>query len=642
MRPSPVSLKNVTINDAFWAPRIRQMREITIPYQWEVMNDRVPGAAKSGAVMNFKIAAGKAQGDFYGAPWQDSDLGKWIEGVAYSLAAHPDKKLEKLADGMIDLIAASQDRNGYLNTAFTLKDRDKRWTNLMMWHELYVMGHLMEGAVAYYQATGKRKFMDVMARCAGHIATVLGREEGKKRGYCGHEEIELALVKLYRTTGEKKYLNLARYFIDERGRKPSYFDAEYKALGSQGWHPDPAYFQAHKPVREQTEAVGHCVRAMYLYSAMADIAAETGDKGLLAACKRLWKDVLEHKLYVIGSIGSSGSAGEAFTLDYELPNETAYTETCAAIGLVFWAHRMLALDVNSTYADVMERALYNGILSGVSWDGTLFFYSNPLAAYPGSGVEGIRASRRPKWHGCACCPPNLLRLLTSLGGYMYSRTPREAFVHLYAGGEAALDVAGQTVRIEQKTSYPWGETVTLAVRPERPASFTLSLRIPGWCKCGAGRRGAKLKLNGKTLNIGSLLKNGYARITRKWRKGDKVTLTLPMPVERVYSHPSIRHDVGRVALQRGPVVYCLEEADNGSDLNAVALPRTARLTARIDRKLFGGVPVITSRATRLARNSTGLYPTEPPRTVSAPIKAIPYFLWANRDEGEMIVWIRET
>ncbi|MHC4982388.1 MAG: glycoside hydrolase family 127 protein [Planctomycetota bacterium] len=639
MKSRPVDLKNVVIDDAFWAPRIKTAREVTIAYQWQALNDRVAGVPASGAVWNFRVAAGRAKGAFRGCVFQDSDLAKWLEAVAYSLACHPDKKLERIADGMIDLIVAAQDADGYLDTAFTIKDRDKRWTNLCSWHELYVMGHLMEAAVAYHHATGKRTFLEAMARAADHVAGVFGRGRGKRRGYPGHEEIELALVKLYRATGRKEYLELSRYFIDERGRKPNYFQRELKAAGlpvNPGWGEPWQYNQAHRPVRQQSDAVGHAVRAVYLYSAMADVAYETHDRALAAACKRLWKSATRRRMYVTGAIGSSASAGEAFTDDYELPNETAYTETCAAIGLVFWARRMLALDADGDYADVMERALYNAVLSGVSLDGRRFFYSNPLVAYPGSGIDGARATRRFGWAPCACCPPNVLRMLTSLGGYIYSQSDREAFVHLYVAGRADLQLAGKSVRLEQRTEYPWKEKVRVRISPESPSTFTLSLRIPGWCER------AGLRINGAALEPGPITTKGYARIRRRWRRGDSVELTLAMPVRRVYPHPRIRQAAGCAAIQRGPVVYCLEEADNGPALAAIALPERAELRVTKNSKLLGGVPVIIARAKRAETKGfkDALYRAAAAKLKPASIKAIPYFMWANRKEGEMRVWIR--
>ena len=641
MKSAPVPLQCVSIDDAFWAPRIRQAREIILPVQWQTMNDRVGGVAKSHAVKNFRIAAGKATGEFYGYVFQDSDVGKWLEAVAYSLATHPDKKLEKTADGMIDLIALAQGTDGYLNTAFTLKDRDKRWTNLTQWHELYCCGHLIEAAVAYYHATGKRKFLDVMARNADLIAKLLGPGKGQQRGYPGHPEAELALVKLYRATGERKYLELSKFFVDERGRRPNYFVKESKLRGFPKpgeVHPglDLSYAQAHLPVRQQNVAVGHAVRAMYLYAGMTDVATETGDAGLARACRRLWRNVVDRQMYVTGGVGSRHH-GEAFSIDYDLPNETAYTETCAAIGLVFWAQRMLQTDADGEYADVMERALYNGVLSGVSLDGTRFFYTNPLAQHVGAFKDRRWVTTRQGWFGCACCPPNLARMLTSLGGYVYSTARGEAMVNLYVGGAAELDVVGRHVEIRQKTQYPWKDTVRLTVRPDQPARFTLALRIPGWC------RRAAVKVNGKPISLAKTVRKGYARIRREWKKGDRIELTLPMPVERIRCHPRVRQNTGRVALRRGPIVYCLEEVDNGPDLSAITLPRQAALKVAADGKLRGCPPVITARANRHDPESgpVDLYRTREPKKLTVALKAIPYFMWANRREGEMLVWIRE-
>ena len=631
---TPVGLKRVRITGGFWAERIRTNRQATLPIEYAQCR-------KTGRLKAWKLGWRPGQGPPPHIFW-DSDAAKWLEAVGYSLAACPDRKLQRLADGVIDDIAAAQQPDGYLNIYFTVAEPDKRWCNLRDRHELYCAGHLMEAAVAYYEATGKRKLLDVLCRYADHIARTFGRRRGQKRGYPGHEEIELALVKLYRATGQRRYLDLARFFIDERGRRPHYFTKEAKARGDDPkdyWARSYDYCQAHLPVRRQSEVVGHAVRAMYLYSGMADVAAETGDRTLVHACKRLWRNLTEKRMYVTGGIGPT-HANEGFTVDYDLPNETAYAETCAAIGLVLWAHRMLQLDPDGRYADVMERALYNGVLSGVSFDGTRFFYVNRLAAYPAMAKAGpTRRSglTRQEWFGCACCPPNLARLVASLGGYVYSQGPREARVHLYAAGSAELDVAGRRVVLEQKTDYPWKETVRIAVRPERPATFTLALRIPGWCRRPA------LEINGKSVRIGPILKKGYARIRREWRRGDRVTLRLPMPPERVEAHPRVRQNAGRVALQRGPIVYCLEEIDNGRDLADLVLPPDAKIRVESGRKLFGGVPVLTARARRRdAKDWAGnLYRPAASGMKSVAFKAIPYFLWANRSVGEMVVWIRQ-
>jgi len=632
----PAALKNVRLEGGFWAPRQEVNRRATLPAEYQQCKD-------TGRIDAWKLRWKPGDPNPPHIFW-DSDIAKWIEAAGYSLATHPDPALEALVDEVAELIAQAQQPDGYLNIHFTVVEPDKRWANLRDWHELYCAGHLIEGAVAYYQATGKRRLLDTLCRYADYIATVFGPGEGQKRGYPGHEEIELALVKLYRATGEARYLNLAKYFIDERGRQPHYYDQEARARGE-----DPAkwrmgkydYSQCHLPVREQATAEGHSVRAMYLYTGMADVAAETGDPTLLAALERLWDNVTLRRMYITGGIDSSAT-GERFTYDYALPNDIAYAETCAAIGLVFWAQRMVQFAADSRYTDVLERALYNGVLSGVSLDGARFFYANPLeanpTAYAGRPDQYHKAAMsftRQGWFDCACCPPNIARLLADLGEYVYSQGERQAYVHLYAAGSAALDLGAVKVTLRQETDYPWGEEVRLTAQPERDAEFTLALRIPGWC------RGATIAVNGQPVQ--PLIDKGYARIQRVWCAGDVVTLHLPMPIERIEAHPAVRHDCGRVALQRGPLVYCLEEADNGADLNDLALPRDAQLHAAFDPNLLGGVTVITGQAVRRDRSrwQDALYLPAPTARVTVPIKAIPYYAWANRVPGEMLVWVRE-
>ncbi len=443
----PVPLKKVKMTDLFWGGRQEMVRNRAIPHQWDALNDRLPDVPPSHVISDLRKAGGSEKGDFQGILFQDSDLAKWLETLSCRLATHPDDKWLAIAEGVIDLIESSQQEDGYINSYFTVARPEDRWTNLRDRHELYVAGHLIEAAVAYYEATGRRKFLDLMCRFADYIGTVFGREEGKKRGYPGHEEIELALVKLYRTTGKSRYLDLCKYFINERGSQPCYFTLEAEERGEESIagssfrSPPYAQYQAHLPVREQNEAVGHSVRAMYLYCGMADLAIETADRGLAEACRRLWRNVTRRRMYVTGGVGSS-AFGEAFTFDSDLPNDRAYTETCAAVGLVFWAHRMLQLDTLGEYGDVMERALYNGVLSGISLDGEKYFYVNPLEVWPEacakrSDLNHVKTSRRP-WFGCACCPPNISRLLASLGGYIYSTAEDELFVHLYMGSETVV------------------------------------------------------------------------------------------------------------------------------------------------------------------------------------------------------------
>lgn len=641
-----VSHKKVNINDEFWSKYIDLIRDVVIPYQWDALNDRIPDAEPSHAIENFRIAAGEAEGEFFGMVFQDSDVAKWLEAVGYSLAAHPDPELEKIADETIDIIVKAQQADGYLNTYFTIKEPDKRWANLQECHELYCAGHMIEAAVAYYEATGKRKLLDAMCRFADYIDSVFGSEPEKLKGYPGHEEIELALVKLYRATGEERYLKLSKFFIDERGKEPYYFDIEREKRKKVHHWPffrrfDRKYAQTHLPVREQTTVEGHAVRAVYLYSGMADVAIETGDETLINACKKLWDNATSRRMYITGGIGSSAH-GEAFTFDYDLPNDTAYTETCAAIGLVFWAQRMLRLGPDSKYADVMERALYNGVLSGISLDGKRFFYVNPLEVWPEScekrnDKKHVKITRQ-KWFGCACCPPNLARLLASLGGYIYSVIDKIIYTHLYIGGEGEVELDNGKIKITQETQYPWDEKVYMRILTDQEKEFTLGLRIPDWC------RNAKISINGEVVDAENKLVNGYAMINRVWKDGDCVELILPMPVLRIKTNPLVRENVGKVAIQHGPIVYCLEEADNGPNLHEITLPEEAELKVEFDKDLLDGVCIITAEAERISHTTWGdeLYRADICiQSNPARVKFIPYYAWANREPGEMTVWVRE-
>jgi len=629
-RMRPFGLKNVNVHDAFWSPRIETNRTVTLPVEYAQCK-------KTGRLRAWKLHWRPGRGKVPHIFW-DSDAAKWIEACAYSLAAAPDAKLQGLVDGVIDDVAAAQQGDGYLNIYYTAVEPGKRWTNLRDRHELYCAGHLIEAAVAYYQATGRRKLLDVMCRYADHIDATFGRSRGKKRGYPGHEEIELALVKLYHATGEKRYLKLAKYFIDERGRRPHYYDKEARARGDdpkEYWPGTYEYNQSHRPVREQSEVVGHAVRAFYLYAGMADVAAETHDAELLAACRRLWADATGHKMYITGGVGPSGR-NEGFTRPYDLPNETAYAETCAAIALVFFAHRMGRIEADAKYADVMERALYNGTISGVSRDGRRFFYENPLAVWPPETDRRLRPGEphRREWFGCACCPPNIARLIASFGRYVYSAGRGAAYVHLYAASTGRAEIAGRDVTLTQQTRYPWDGEVKITIGLDRPGTFALMLRIPGWCRKHA------LAVNGKRL--AAPVRKGYARIRRRWADGDAVALSLDMPIERIKAHPSVLADAGRVAIQRGPIVYCLEQCDHAADVLGIHLPEKARLTARFAPRLLGGVTVIEGAA--LAPAAGGwkgrLYrPASQTRMKPVRIKAVPYCLWDNRRPGAMTVWL---
>lgn len=648
-------LPQVRIQDDFWNGYTELVRKTVIPYQWEALNDRIEGAEPSHAIRNFRIAAGLEQGEFGGFIFQDSDLAKWLEAVGYSLAAHPDPDLEKIADAAIDLIGQAQQPSGYLNTYFTVKEPGQAWTNLKDAHELYCAGHLIEAAVAYYKGTGKRNLLDIACRFADHIDSLFGPEPDKLQGYCGHQEIELALVKLYEVTGEERYLKLSQYFIDERGSQPSYFVAEWERRGrTDHWSrgpapkPDLAYHQAHLPVREQSVAVGHSVRAVYMYTAMADLARLTGDAELLAACRRLWDNVTRKQMYITGGIGSTHH-GEAFTFDYDLPNDTVYAETCASIGLIFWAQRMLRLEARSEYADVMERALYNNVLGSMSRDGKHFFYVNPLEVWPEAsgknpGRRHVKPVRQP-WFGCSCCPPNVARLLSSLHDYIYtvSNDRRTVYAHLFIGSEAAFDLAAGSVKLRQQSELPWNGNVRFAVtlaEGTEAAEFRLALRVPDWFQSGR----PTLRVNGAE-ETDYPVENGYAMLDRNWADGDTVEWRLPLETKRIAAHPLIRADAGKAAIVRGPLVYCVEETDNGAPLATLSLPGSTEpaWTERFDPALLGGCVVVEADGRRdddAAWPADRLYAPYRPETTPARIKAIPYFLWGNRQPGEMAVWLR--
>ncbi len=599
-RLNAVPLTDVKLTDHFWAPRIGINRTVTIPHclkQCEITN----------RIRNFEVAGGLIQGKFDGIFFNDSDVYKVVEAASYSLALHPDPELDKQLDELIAKFAAAQQKDGYLNTYFTLVEPDKRWTDLPVKHELYCAGHLFEAAVAHYRATGKRNLLDVATRFADHIANTFG--EGRRIGVPGHEEIELALVKLHDATGKKEYFDLAKFFIDKRG----YANRDYS--------------QDAIPVREQSEIVGHAVRAMYLYSGVADVAARTEDKALIGAMERIWGDATQRKMYVTGGIGPSAH-NEGFTVPYDLPNDSAYAETCAGIGLALWNYRLTLLHGQARYADVLERALYNGVISGVSLDGERFFYVNPL------GSRGHH--HRQPWYWCACCPPNIARIVPQVGGFVYATSAEGLWVNLYAASQAKMAVGGKQVELIQETDYPWAGEVKLTVNPAEPASFDVNLRIPGWCQ------DAKAEVNGNAVDA-SPGENGYLRISRQWRRGDTISLEFPMPVERIAANPRVAADVGRVALQRGPIVYCLEGVDNNGSVRDVALPPDAKLEAHFRADLLGGIMALKGKALRRkpVEWCDVLYQPVPSEEEVA-IVAVPYHAWDNREAGEMVVWLPET
>ena len=641
--PKPVQLNRVTISNGLWGKRHATNRNRTIPAIQHQLE-------KTGRLDSWLLSPDREQPkhNVVRQMFWDSDTGKWLEAVGYSLHTHPDPELERQTDEIINNIENAQQSDGYLNTWFTVLEPEKRWTNLRDWHELYNAGHLIEGAVAYYEATGKRTILDVLLRYTDLIDSLYGLDEGKKRGYPGHPEIEMALVKLYRTTGEQHHLNLAKYFLEERGQQPHYFDIEAHKRGDDPedfWAQTYRYCQAHEPLRDQKAATGHAVRACYLYAGLADVALETQDQALIKLSQTLWDDLTSHQMYITGGLGPANS-NEGFTFAYDLPNETAYAETCASIALAFWAHRMFHLDPNRRYIDVMERALYNTVLSGVSYEGDHFFYANPLASYPNvnpyehfSGITSDQHYRREEWFDCPCCPPNLARIIASIGSYFYSATANRVYVHLYNHNTLNLQLDNSAIQLEQQTNYPWDGKILLTVRLDSPKQFDLALRIPGWCQKHS------IEINGNQQAISP--ENGYAVMSRQWQNGDTVSLMLDMPVEYIAPHPLIRQNAGHLAIQRGPVVFCLEEVDNGSALANVAIVNNGQAHANFDSNLFGGVCVITGDAVRIEPSTWNGEMYRPQSTVqyeqsSFQFRAIPYFLWANREPGEMQVWIREA
>ena len=662
----PLSLAKVQVTDAFWKKEMELVRTEVIPYQWNALNDNVPGAAPSFCMRNYRRAGevekerkakgdkfvqikypldtfetlpkdGKMDGRFYGFLFQDTDFTKWVEAVAYSLTQHPDPELEKTADEAIEAVCAAQREDGYLDTYYLINDQDMIFTNLKDNHELYCFGHLTEGAVAYYQATGKDRLLKAAERFADFIASKLGHGEGKKAGYPGHEIAEMALMRLYDLTGEQKYLDLAKYFIDERGTKPYYYDIERGLTCPEG-EERYSYNQANRPVRQQDEVQGHSVRAVYLYSGMADVARATQDESLLKACETLWNNMVHQKMYVTGGIGAT-HIGEAFSFNYDLPNDTAYAETCASIGLVFFARRMLEIQAKAEYADVMELALYNGVLSGMALDGKSFFYVNPLEVLPEACHKDERKFHvkpvRQKWFGCACCPPNLARLLSSIGSYAYTENEDTLFLHLYMGSILEKKIGEKTADIRVESNFPWEGDVKITIRA-KDTGLKLALRIPDWC--------SRYELDGFTG--GTEEKDGYLYLQKDWGEEEEFTLHFPMEVRLIAAKEAVREDMGKGAVMRGPVVYCLEETDNGKDLQKLLIDPELNVT--VSDVNICGTPVKKLTAagfrqldTHIEKESEALYHVwKKPEFEKAELSYIPYYTWANRDENEMQVWTR--
>jgi len=627
----PVPFTQVRFTDAFWAPRLETNRTVTIPYAFR-MNE------ETGRVDNFRKAARLMSGPHVGKRYNDTDVYKAMEGAAYSLLLHPDPALESRLDELVALIAKAQEPDGYLYTARTIDPQNpaagagpERWYYLRGSHELYNSGHMFEAAVAHFQATGKRTFLDIAVKNADLLVRTFGPD--KLRDIPGHQEVEIGLAKLFRVTGKQAYLDLAKFFLDERGRpreRPLYpADSPFALYNGR------EYMQDHKPVLEQDEAVGHAVRAMYMYAGMADVAALRGEADYVRAIDRLWENVVVKKLYLTGGVGARDTS-EAFGDAYELPNAEAYTETCAAIGNAFWNQRLFLLHGEARFMDVFERVLYNGLLSGVSLAGDRFFYQNPLAS--NGGVE------RSAWFEVACCPPNMTRFLPSLPGYVYAVRGSDLFINLFVGSSAEVEVTGHRVRVVQETRYPWDGLAKIQLEGDIPPGLALLVRIPGWARGEAvpsdlyrfldtTKEQAALRINGRAASIE--LENGYTRIGRAWKAGDVVELTLPMPVRMVVAHPAVAADAGRVALQRGPLVYCVEGIDNEGTVRDLTLPDMASLASAFRPDLLNGMVVVAARGSAGETGGVG-----PAGAKERPFVAIPYYAWANRGAGEMAVWLK--
>jgi DUF1680 family protein len=605
-----VPFTDVQIRDSFWAPRRDTNRLASIPVNFDNLE-------KAKNLENLRLAGKRETNGFTGPVFMDSDVYKALEAAAYSLATNPDPALDRRVDEIIAILAAAQMPDGYLNSYYTVKEPGRRWVNLRDNHELYCAGHMFEAAVAHYQATGKRNFLSIATRFADNIDSVFG--PGKRMGYPGHPEIELALVKLWQVTGERRYFELARFFVENRGRK-FYAEEHHTPLDRY----DGSYWQDDMPIFEHKSIKGHAVRAAYLLSGVVDVMGETRDNRLVKMVDRVWRNTSLRNMYVTGGIGPSAH-NEGFTTDYDLPNLSAYQETCASVALALWNHRLALLYGDSKYADIFERSLYNGVLAGVSLDGNKFFYVNPL--------ESTGRHHRSEWFGCACCPPNVARTLASLGGYAYAAGDNALYVNLFIQGAVTATVGGQKLGMKVKTDYPWDGQVTFELEPASPARFDVRLRVPGWCE------GATVAVNKKKLSDPAI-ERGYLVLSREWRKGDVIKLDLPMPVRRVAAHPQVKANHGLLAIQRGPLVYCLEARDHQEALASLSLPAHAELKAEKAPGLLGGVVVIKGQAEVAGdldwknRLYQGVHPARKAR-----ITAIPYYTWDNREAGPMRVWL---
>jgi DUF1680 family protein len=638
-----VSFTQVKLTDKFWLPKIETNRTVTIPASFERCEN-------TGRVKNFTMAAEKKGKFCTKYPFDDTDIYKTIEGASFSLAVHPDVKLDAYIDSLIVIIGKAQEPDGYLYTARTIDPANPHaWAGTERWqkerelsHELYNAGHLYEAAAAHFMATKKRNLFDIALKNADLVCSVFGT--GKKHVAPGHEIVEMGLVKLYRLTGKKEYLQTAKFFIEERGHYTGY-DAKSRDPWKSG-----SYWQDDKPVTEQDEAEGHAVRAGYLYSAVADVAALTGDDSLLRAIDRIWDNMISKKFYVQGSIGAKGD-GERFGGNYELPNETAYNETCAAIANVYWNYRMFLLHGDSKYIDVLEKSLYNGLLSGVGLDGKSFFYTNAMQvkhAGDGSGSNGFTSgdveAARSGWFECSCCPTNMARLLPAVPGYMYAQKDDNLYVNLFINGTAALTISKTPVQLVQQNNYPWDGALAFIVNPKKTTAFNLLVRIPGWAQNtvipsdlyqfenGSAAKPV-IKVNGQPVEY--IIQNGYAVIGRTWKKNDLLHVDLPMEVRRITANKNIKDDIGRVALQRGPLVYCAEWPDNNGKTSNIIMPAGTPFISEFKPDLLNGIMVLKAQVPVVIINNNEI------STVKQSFTAIPYYSWANRGKGEMMIWFPE-
>jgi len=616
----PVPFSEVNVKDDFWTPRLETSRKITIPYCFEKCEE-------TGRIRNFEKAAGLLEGKHEGIYFNDSDVYKVMEGAAYSLQVSPDPLMRMYLDKVITIMSAAQWEDGYLYTFYSIPERqpEKLWTDIASKHEQYCVGHMYEGAVAHYQVTGDKSFLNVATKNADLMCKVFNPDS--RTDPPGHQEIEIGLCKLYRVTGDEKYLNQAKFFLDQRGR-----------TGNRGPNGDRGlygmYCQDHKPVTEQTRAVGHSVRAAYLYTGMADVAALTGNMDYIKAIDAIWKDVVDTKLYITGGIGAAGGH-EGFGGHYELPNMRAYCETCASIANILWNHRMFLMHGDAKYIDVLERVLYNAALSGIGMEGNLFFYPNPL--------ESNGQHRRSPWFGCACCPSNVARFIPSVPGYTYAHKDGDVYVNLFVSGTGQIETKDNKVKLTQETSYPWQGTVRLDVEPEKSGKFAIMVRVPGWARNEVvpsdlyrfqenTDEKVSLEVNGRAVSTET--QRGFVRIERQWKKGDTIELDMPMPIRRVLAHPNVQDDRGRVALQRGPVVFCLEWPDNDGEVLNLVIPDDTRLDVDWRPELLNGVITIAGVGQTSKRTLDGDIVLSGKKDFTA----IPYYAWAHRGQGQMAVW----